>query len=200
MSRAMRASLIALVILMAAAPAWAAHVPKASPKSEEWAKAWMKDLHEMGIRMEGDSLRVSDTARRVMTDAAYRKAVYPEVYRWEAVKKLIEAKQMKIAFWYLINLYEAGGKYRDPALKMLLALDGPLEMDRVLLSTYYTYGLVDPRVCSFEDGHPVVHRPDLAEKRLGVVKEILAKVAIHRKSNPQKAGASAVGARVGGGR
>ena len=181
------ASLICCLVTLAAATSSAPSLPRgASPEGEARAEKWLRDLHEMGIRVEGDSLHVSDEARRVMTDSAYRKVIYPETYQWGAVKQLIDAQQMKIAVWYLINLCEADAKYREAALKMLVALDGPLEMDKVLVSTFYTYGVLDPRVCSLKSGHPEVTRPDLAEQRMNLVKDIIDKIMTYRKIKQQR--------------
>lgn len=193
------ASLICCIVTLASAPPSALPLPSSStPETQARAEKWVRNLFEMGMRVEGDSLRVSDEARRVMTDSAYRKIIYPESYQWGAVKQLIDAQQMKIAIWYLINLCEADSRYRDAALKVLVALDGPLEMDKVLVSTFYTYGVLDPRVCSLKSGQFEVTRPDLAEQRLYVVKDIIDKIVTYRKIKEQKPDSTHDGVPSGG--
>jgi hypothetical protein len=65
-------------------------------------------------------------------------------------------------------------------MKTILAYDELFEMDRALLSAYYTFSMIDPQVCDFVDGKPVIKRPDVVEAKLASVKEMVGYVLSYR--------------------
>lgn len=143
-------------------------------QQEAAARAWVENLYAHGVNIEGDSVYFNEETRRIATDSAYRKLIYPDRYTWEMVPGLMQRNALKPAFWYLINLYHTDTARRDLVLKMILPLDQVLEMDRALLAAFYTYIAFDPQVYRIENGRTVeVLRPDIAEHKLLATKAII---------------------------
>jgi len=161
-------------------------LPPGLTEHEPEYKQWVNGLYEMGVTTKGDSVHFTEEARRVATDSLVRRIVYPETYTWEVEAALLKAMRLKVAFWYLINLYESDPPHRDLVLRSVFAYDNLLDMERALVSTFYTFGLLDPRVCVMHGGRPEIAHPDLAERRLKVVEELVSKIKENRKQNPKK--------------
>jgi|GEM_PF-1209540 len=148
---------------------------------EAASKAWLEELYSQGVTIKNDSVYFNDETRRIVTDTAYQHIIYPDVYKWEVVPTLLENKAIKPAVWYLINLYHADTTRRDLVLKTILPMDKVLEMDRVLVATFYTYISFDPEVYVIVDGKSVkVKRPDLAEQKLIATKAIVDQILEQR--------------------
>ena len=144
----------------------------------------MKDLYQRGVEMEKDSIRINAEARRILTDSAYRRIIYPTAFSWPAAQELLKRMELKIAFWYLINLYMADTINRKLVLNTLIPFDQLFEMDKVLTSTFYTYALLDPAVCTISNGRPEILHPDRAEYKFHKVKEIIGYIQEYRKTKP----------------
>jgi hypothetical protein len=151
-----------------------------SQKQEAEYQAWLDNLYEMGVVVDGDSVFISEEARRTVTDSAYRAILYPATYNWGEAQYLLKQMQLKIGFWYLINLYIEEEKNKEIVLNFILPFDEILEMDKVLLAVFYTYGLLDPAVASLENGKPNIKHPEIVEKKLAAVKEIVSYVLAYR--------------------
>jgi hypothetical protein len=171
-----------LLLACALATATAAQTVGSSttPEQEAYWKKWAENLYEAGIDVRQDSLVISEEARRVALDTVYRKIVYRETYTWELAMQLMEKMQLKIGFWHLLNLYAASPADRDRILKYILSFDSLMDMDRVMIGTFYTYGLLDAATGRIESGRLQVTRPDLVEKKLGTVKEISNTILAYR--------------------
>ena len=62
--------------------------------------------HRPGVFKEDGKLFVSDDSRRLLTDADYRAATFPEAYTFEAVPGLLEKGEIQLSLWYLVNLFD----------------------------------------------------------------------------------------------
>jgi hypothetical protein len=142
---------------------------------------WLTDLFQMGVESTKDSFFVREEVVRMMKDSAYRKTVYPAQYNWPAVVHLLQQMQLKKAFWHLINLYQADTANRKIILGTLFLYDSLMDMDKALLSSYYTYAFTDPRVYRLKNNKPDIYRPDILEKGLQATREIIDKIWMYRK-------------------
>ncbi len=124
-----------------------------SAKKYESGIAWLKDLYEPGVTMQADSLLINKEAERLLNDAQYRQTIYPAKYTWEAAARFIQKQEIKKAVWYFINLYNISDENKELVIKSLLVYDKYFKMDKVLMSSFYTYSLTDPEIGTIEDGH-----------------------------------------------
>jgi hypothetical protein len=145
-----------------------------------WSK-WANNLYDMGVEKRNDSFFVKEEVIKLMKDDAYRQSVYPSAYDWQAAVQLMQQMELKKAFWHLINLYQADTAHRDLVLGTFILYDSVMEMDKVVLSTFYTYAFADPRVCRITNGKPEIYRPDILERGLYAAKEITGNIWAYRK-------------------
>ena len=61
-------------------------------------------LLEAGVEVKNDSFIVRQEVINLLNDTALRNAVYPVSYEWPAAVKLMQAMELKQAFWHFINL------------------------------------------------------------------------------------------------
>lgn len=161
----------------------------ASPMTEaEKEKAlkvgeWIGNLYEHGIRAEDDTLFVSAEVRNLLANDELMKFMYPEEYTWSSATFLMEKMELKKAFWFLLNLYPDN---RELVVQTLLKYDSIIEMDKVLTSVFYTYAMIDPRVCKIENGTPKIIRPDLVEEGLTNLKEMIQYIRYFRAQTGEK--------------
>jgi hypothetical protein len=149
-------------------------------KQEAESRQWLENLYEVGVKIDGDSVYVSEEARKVATDTAFRRIIYPDVYDWNGANALFKQMQYKIAFWYLINMYRNDPSTKENVLKYILTLEEVFAMDKVLISVFYTYGLLDPEVATIVNGKPDIHHPEIVEQKLAVVKEMVQYILAYR--------------------
>jgi hypothetical protein len=155
-----------------------------TPEQEAAATAWLEDLYTHGVQQRGDSIYFNDETRRIVSDSAYRKVIYPGTYSWAMVQALMQRNIIKPAIWHMINLYHQDTSNHQLVLRMILPLDQTLEMDRVLLAAFYTYLPFDPDVYHIENGQTVyVKRPDIAEQKLMASKAITDQIFAQRARN-----------------
>ena len=144
-----------------------------SAKKYESGIAWLKDLYEPGVTMQADSLLINKEAERLLNDAQYRQTIYPAKYTWEAAARFIQKQEIKKAVWYFINLYNLNDENKELVIKSLLVYDKYFKMDKVLMSSFYTYSLTDPEIGKIEDGHSEITAPHIMEKKLNALKAML---------------------------
>ena len=149
-------------------------------------RKWLDNLYEVGVKVEGDSIYITEETRRVASDSAYRLLIYPQTYDWTAANALFKQMQYKIAFWYLINIYYSDIDQRENVLKYVLTLEEVFAMDKVLISVFYAYGLLDPEVADIVNGKPNIHHPEIVEQKLASVKEIVQYILAYRTQNAKK--------------
>ena len=170
-------SLMVLPCLQVNAQSDSAHLQKPlSPRDKE-ILAWVGTLYEHGVRIEEDSMVLSVEVQHIITDDTLRSSIYPEVYTWEQTLLLMQQMELKRAFWFLINLYP---QQKELVMRTVLGYDELFEMDHALVAAFYTYAMLDPAVCDFVDGKPMIKRPDIVEAKLASVKEMVGYVLSER--------------------
>jgi hypothetical protein len=153
---------------------------KQNAAAEKYWSGWFNDLQSMGVETKNDSMIVRQEVIKLFTDTLYRNTVYPSEYTWQEAINLLREMELKRAFWHLLNLYETDSANRSYILGTFVAYDSLMSMDKILLSTYYTYAFADPRVSRVKNHKPDIFRPDLLEKGLSRVKDIIAQVWYYR--------------------
>ncbi len=157
---------------------------EATPESEAYWAEWLADLYEVGVVIEDGKLTINDEARRILKEDQFRSLIYPEQYTWEAASVLLKKMELKKGFWYLINLYHHDPDNREKVIQSLIPFEEIMEMDNILVSTFYTYAMFEPTVCTITDGTPDIHRPDLVEAKFNSVKEIVKYIHYFRENPP----------------
>lgn len=148
---------------------------------EHWQK-WLTDLNEPGVEKNNDSFFVRQEVLLLLKDSDYRKAVYPGIYSWQGVSALLNKMELKKAFWHLINLYQTDSARRNMVVGTFVLYDSLMDMDKILISTFYTYAFTDLQVCRITNGKPDIYRPDLLEKKLRTTREIISYIWMNRKN------------------
>jgi len=143
-------------------------------------KDWLTDLNQKGLELNGDSLIINKEVIELLQSQSYRDSIYPAIYSWESALHFIQKEQLKPAFWYFINLYPVNQKNRELVLKSILTYDQLFKMDEVLIATFYTYSFLDPEITRLNDGVPEITRPDILERKLTTVKEIIGYIKAYR--------------------
>jgi hypothetical protein len=146
---------------------------------------WLQELFEMGIEQGKDSIYINEEVIRLVKDPAYRNSIYPDHYDWRSVTSLLEKMELKKAFWHLINIYNTDSTSRPMVIGTFLLYDSLLQMDKMLINTYYTYAFTDPRVCRIHNNKPDIFRPDLLEQHLNITKEIIYNIQFYRQRRKQ---------------
>jgi hypothetical protein len=141
----------------------------------------LKDLSTKGIDLSKDSLYVSEEFNRLLTEEDYFKSIYPEIYTWEQTIKFIETKELKKAFWFLINLYPKSDKNKELVIKSVISYDTLFKMDLVLINAFYTYAFTDPEISKIIDDNPEIIRPDILESKLRTVNELVQYIYKYRE-------------------
>lgn len=144
---------------------------------------WVKDLYEPGVKVEEDSIFMNVEAQKLMNDELYRNSIYPKSYTWQTTLNLIQKQELKKAFWYFINLYLVSDQNKDLVIKSILTYDKLFKMDKVLVSTFYTYSLTDPEIGTIKEGKSNVTSPHIMEKKLQALKEMLFYLDKYRKED-----------------
>ena len=80
-----------------------------------------------------------------------------------------------------MNLYQTDTAHKELILQTFVAYDRVVDMEKILVNSFYTYALTDPRICSFQNGKPEIKHPDVLETNFGTVKEIISIVKQNRK-------------------
>ncbi|MCW3110723.1 MAG: hypothetical protein JWQ09_5229, partial [Segetibacter sp.] len=165
----------------------------AREETEKYWQTWIKDLYEVGVEQTKDSIKVSAEVKKIILDSNYRKTIYPAAYTLPVSADLLKRMEIKKAMWYLINMYGPNKESKDMVLKIILPFEQGLEMDKVLISTFYTYAMIDPSVGSLKNGKIVINRPDLLEQKFNTVKEMVGYIVSQRKK-PNDNATKAIGA------
>ena len=142
----------------------------------------LKSLNTKGIDMSEDSVIVSDEFNKLLNDETYRRTIYPDVYSWEQTLNYIQTKDLKKAFWFLINLYPTSDKNKVLVLKSVITYDALFNMDKVLINTFYTYAFTDPEVSIIVENSPEITRPDILESKLRTVNELIQYINKYRET------------------
>ena len=158
-----------------------------TPDQEKASKEWIDYLYQTGVEHQGDSVIFNQEAISLLTDPGYRSLIYPQIYNWEMVRSLMLKGAIKQAIWYMINLYPENEKFKETVLQSLMPLDEYIELDKVIISSYYTYVLFDPEVAIIKDGKVAeITRPDIGEQKLRDTEEIVKNVLHYRELRMKK--------------
>lgn len=159
-----------------------------SLSKEKYWKELVQELYEPGISKNKDSMHISAEAKKVMQDSNYRTLIFPNSYTWPSTQAFLNQMELKKAFWFLIKLYVQDTLNRELVIKTILPFDKTFETDKVLISTFYTYALLDPAVCTFKNNKIKITRPDILENEFNKVKEMIAYVTSYRAANTNTKG------------
>lgn len=135
--------------------------------------AWLKDLYEPGVMVGEDSIFLNKESERLLIDKQYRQVMYPATYTWEAAINFIQKQEIKKALWFFINLYLVNDQNKELVVKSILTYDKIFKMEKMLVSSFYTYSLTDPEVGTIEQGHSKITAPQIMEKKLNALKAML---------------------------
>ena len=147
---------------------------------------WYLEITEKGIEKIGDSVIYSKEFIKVLNDENYRSFIFPKEYNREVAAYLIDNKNLKQAFWYLINIYPQNEDTKKIVIQSVIAYDKVFKMDEVLVNTFYTYSFMDPEISVVKDGKPEIVRPDILEAKLANVKQMVAHIIKYRKQQEIK--------------
>jgi hypothetical protein len=153
-------------------------------KEEKKAKAWLDIQYEWNVITKGGNTTYNKEAKKILSDSTYYQFIYPETYTWPTTLILLKKKVIKQAVWYMLNLYGMDKATNTPhIMKTIITLDQALDMEKVLLSSYYSYISFDREIVSIENGKVKEYlRPDIAEEKLSNVKELATLLMNYRKS------------------
>ena len=143
----------------------------------------IEELDDIGVLMTEDSFFINNETRRLLSDSVYRRVIYPDMYSWNGVQELITKQELKKAFWYFINLYSVNEENRNFVLKSILTYDSIFDMKTVMVNVFYSYCFMDPEIGMIKNGIPEMTSPDIFEKKLGIVKEIVMYIDKYRDVN-----------------
>lgn len=147
----------------------------------KYLKDWENDLFDEGFSLQKDSVHVSDETKRLFLDESYRKSTYPASYNWTQAIQILKSMELKKAFWHLQNLYRTDKQHKELILQTFVLYDSLVDMERILLNSFYTYAFADPEVCVVSEGKPMITHPDVLESKFANVKEIIGIVKLNRK-------------------
>lgn len=147
-------------------------------ENEEKIKKWIEELHNPGVKVNENQMKFNKEALKLINDEGYRDQVYKNKYSFLDVKESLTKMEIQKAFWQMINLYP---KNKETVLKYIFAYDKHLDVDKVVVSAFYTYAFFDPKITIIENGKPNVHRPDIFEEHFRYTKEIVTYMAYFRK-------------------
>ena len=147
--------------------------PSGETKTKDSVLVWLKDLYEPGVKIEHDSMVISKESERLLHDKEYRKVMYPAVYSWDMAKVFIQQQEIKKALWFFINLYLVNDKNKEMVVQSILVYDKLFKMEKMLVSSFYTYSLTDPEIGTIEEGNSKITAPHIMEKKLNALKAML---------------------------
>ncbi len=124
------------------------------------ARIWYKRMLTPGIRQDSGRFLFDEEARKIMADSAYRVTRVPPVVSWKMVAVSLERSDLRHAAWCLLRLYSTDSA---KVVGVLDLYNTVLPPDSLVSTAFYTYALLDPRITRFEDGRPLVVRPDILE-------------------------------------
>lgn len=162
------------------------HIDTSLNNRKLWEKR-LQDVFDMGIEKKGDSLVIREEVIKLVNDSVYRNSIYPPKYEWAGALAFLKAMDLKKAFWHMMNIYMTDSSSRQFVLSTFVLYDSLMEMDKILLNTFYTYAMTDPRVCRISNKKPAIIRPDLLEKNLMLTKEIIYSILYYRKERVARA-------------
>lgn len=146
-------------------------------QSDSLARAWYQRMITPGVRKDSTTFVFDEEVRELIADPVVRHTRLKTPFTWVDVKRSLEQGNLRFASWQLINLYPS-----DTArvLSVFLRYDEVIPADTLITAAYYTYALLDPRITRFENGSPVVHRPDILEDLFASMHHLVGRVVSTR--------------------
>lgn len=155
-------------------------------ESVAYWQQWMEDLNRPGVEKTKDSFFVREEVVRILKDSQYRKTVYPSAYTWEGAVALLNRMELKKAFWHMLNLYDTDSAHRNIVVGSFVLYDSLMDMDKIMISTFYTYAFADPQACRIVNNKPDIFRPDILERKLRLTREIIGYIWLNREQRKKK--------------
>lgn len=146
--------------------------------NESLMEKWLEELVTPGVIIEGQNMKFSNEARRLIDDEAYRNSVYKDQYTFLDVKNSLLDVNIQKAFWQMIVMYPENKKQ---VLEYIYSYDKKIKTDEVITASFYTYAFFDPKITTIENNKPNIYRPDLFEEYFRRTKEIVNYIAFFRK-------------------
>jgi hypothetical protein len=84
---------------------------------------WYLEITEKGIEKIGDSVIYSKEFIKVLNNEEYRSFIFPKEYNREVAAYLINNKNLKQAFWYLINIFPQNEDTKKIVIQSVIAYD-----------------------------------------------------------------------------
>ena len=138
------------------------------------SEEWTAELYKHGVEMTDDSIYIGEEVLRLLSDKEYNEELYSNQINWIKTMEYIKSNDLKKATWNMINLYMQNDFNKDKVVKSVLTYNSVIDMEKTLISTFYTYCYTDPAIGYIEDGKPVIQAPHILEEKLQAVKEIIA--------------------------
>ena len=137
---------------------------------------WTAELYKHGVEMTDDSIYIGEEVLRLLSDKEYNHEFYSNQTNWLKTLEYVKSNDLKKATWNMINLYLENDFSKDKVVKSVLTYNTAFDMEKILISAFYTYCYTDPAIGFIEDGKPVIQAPHILEEKLQAVKEIIAYV------------------------
>lgn len=134
---------------------------------------WLNDLYEHGVEMTDDSIYITQEVLTLLGDNDYRNEFYANQSNWPKALEYIKENELKKACWNMINLSMINQYSQEKVVKTYLTYNQMFDMEKVLISSFYTYCYTDPAIGYIEDGKPIIKAPHILEEKLQAVKEII---------------------------
>lgn len=138
------------------------------------SEEWTAELYMHGVEMTDDSIHIGPEVLRLLSDKEYNHTFYSNQANWPKTLEYIKSNDLKKATWNMINLYMTNDYSKDKVVKSVLTYNTLFDMEKILISAFYTYCYTDPAIGYIEEGKPVIVAPHILEEKLQAVKEIIA--------------------------
>ena len=89
----------------------------------------------------------------------------------------------KKALWFFINLYLVDDKNKEVVVKSLLMYDKIFKVEKILVSSFYTYSLTDPEIGTIDGGQSKITAPHIMEQKLNALKAMLFYLDKYKPAN-----------------
>lgn len=152
-------------------------------KNEQEVKKWIDELQTPGVIIDGNQMKFSKEALRLINEPNYLNEVYKDIYTPEDVKESLMKGEYTKALWKLIVIYPLA---KEQVLQYIYAFDKVMPSDKLVVSAFYTYALFDPKITTIKNGKPTIYRPDIFEDYLRRTKEIVSYIAYFRAQETEK--------------
>jgi hypothetical protein len=142
-------------------------------RGDSAARAWYHRMITPGVQKDSGRFVFDDEVRDLIADPIKRHTRLKPTFSWSDVKTSLENGDLRYASWQLINLYASD---TVKVLRIFLRYDEIIPADTLVTTAYYTYALLDPRITRFENGKPVIIRPDILEDIFASMHSIVGRI------------------------